>query len=59
MQRKKHIKPKARKNWISLEASPYYHCTSRGVKSAFLCYIDNQTADDFESAKAMDCVSFV
>ena len=40
--------PKPRYTQISLEASPYYHCTSRCVRRAYLCGADTLTGQSYE-----------
>jgi hypothetical protein len=37
-----------RQTIVSLEDTPYYHCCLRVVRIAFLCGIDNSTAENFE-----------
>lgn len=44
--------PKPRKEQVSLEATPYYHCVSRCVRKAYLCGIDFTTNESYEHRRA-------
>ena len=39
---------RARRELISLESTPYYHCVSRCVRRAFLCGDDQYSKQNFD-----------
>ncbi len=40
--------PKPRKQQVSVESTPYYHCVSRCVRRAFLCGTDSVSGQSYE-----------
>ncbi|PYF83984.1 hypothetical protein DFP75_1013 [Marinomonas alcarazii] len=40
--------PRSRKEQVSLEDTPYYHCVARCVRRAFLCGDDPATGNSYE-----------
>lgn len=49
--------PKARKHQIALEATPYYHCVSSCVRSAFRCGNDTTTGNTSFGWRKFFCCS--
>ena len=43
--------PRSRKSQISLDDTPYYHCTCRCVRRAFLWGVDQHSGKDYSHRK--------
>lgn len=43
--------PKPRKQQISLDATPHYHCVSRCARRAFQCGTDTSTGECYEDRR--------
>ena len=44
--------PQSRRNQISLEDTPYYHCCSRVVRRAFLCADDQYSGENYDHRRS-------